>query len=152
MKQSLSRSVQFAYHVAKTSVAVQPNRLRALSKLRAQQQLWDTLAGASTLVASREGALKALAALFSRDRKPGDCFLFYGDVGVGKSTFRHDSPLQLAWRAWPHATCGTCSRAYIRSVAEDPFLQVPSPTFLLKNTYELEGACHSASGRVACAL
>ena len=29
-----------------------------------------------------------------------------------------------------------CSRAFIRSIARDPELPVPSPTFLLHNTYD----------------
>lgn len=46
----------------------------------------------------------------------GDCLALYGDLGVGKSTL---------------------ARALIRSVADDPQLDVPSPTFTLVQSYEL---------------
>lgn len=48
--------------------------------------------------------------------KPGDSIALYGDLGAGKSTL---------------------SRALIRAVADDPHLDVPSPTFTLVQTYEL---------------
>ncbi|WP_420407691.1 tRNA (adenosine(37)-N6)-threonylcarbamoyltransferase complex ATPase subunit type 1 TsaE [Hoeflea sp.] len=48
--------------------------------------------------------------------KPGDCLCLFGDLGAGKSTL---------------------ARALIRAVADDPDLEVPSPTFTLVQTYEL---------------
>ncbi|KAG2486484.1 hypothetical protein HYH03_014788 [Edaphochlamys debaryana] len=60
-------------------------------------------------------ALDVLAALFASHIRPGDCYCLFGAVGAGKSVF---------------------SRAFIRAVAEDDFLPVPSPTFLLQNTYD----------------
>jgi tRNA threonylcarbamoyladenosine biosynthesis protein TsaE len=58
--------------------------------------------------------MDCLAALFASHIRPGDCYCLFGAVGAGKSVF---------------------SRAFIRAVAEDDFLPVPSPTFLLQNTY-----------------
>jgi tRNA threonylcarbamoyl adenosine modification protein YjeE len=47
----------------------------------------------------------------------GDCVALHGDLGAGKSTL---------------------SRALIRALAEDPDLEVPSPTFTLVQTYDLK--------------
>jgi hypothetical protein len=39
------------------------------------------------------------------------------------------------------------SRAFIRAATEDPYLTVPSPTFLLQQLYEIhEGTLHSTTG------
>lgn len=46
----------------------------------------------------------------------GDCITLSGDLGVGKTTL---------------------ARAIIRSVANDEYLEVPSPTFTLAQTYEM---------------
>ncbi len=48
--------------------------------------------------------------------KPGDCLCLSGDLGAGKSTF---------------------ARTLIRAVADDPELEVPSPTFTLVQSYQL---------------
>ncbi|MCR6502979.1 tRNA (adenosine(37)-N6)-threonylcarbamoyltransferase complex ATPase subunit type 1 TsaE [Shinella sp. CPCC 101442] len=48
--------------------------------------------------------------------KRGDYIALSGDLGAGKSTF---------------------SRALIRAVADDPYLEVPSPTFTLVQSYDL---------------
>lgn len=48
--------------------------------------------------------------------KPGDCVALSGDVGAGKTTL---------------------ARAIIRAVADEPYLEVPSPTFTLVQTYDL---------------
>jgi tRNA threonylcarbamoyl adenosine modification protein YjeE len=48
--------------------------------------------------------------------KPGDCLALSGDLGAGKSTL---------------------ARAFLRAVADDDDLEVPSPTFTLVQVYEL---------------
>ncbi len=62
--------------------------------------------------------MQALATCFASQLNPGDCYCLYGDVGAGKSVF---------------------SRAFVRAAADDPLLPVPSPTFLLQNTYDDHG-------------
>lgn len=46
--------------------------------------------------------------------KPGDCLALVGDLGAGKSTL---------------------ARAFIRAMADEPDLEVPSPTFTIIQTY-----------------
>lgn len=46
--------------------------------------------------------------------KPGDCLALIGDLGAGKSTL---------------------ARAFIRAMADEPDLEVPSPTFTIVQTY-----------------
>lgn len=48
--------------------------------------------------------------------KPGDCLALSGDLGAGKSTL---------------------ARAFLRALAADPDLEVPSPTFTLVQSYAL---------------
>ncbi|GEO86569.1 MULTISPECIES: tRNA (adenosine(37)-N6)-threonylcarbamoyltransferase complex ATPase subunit type 1 TsaE [Alphaproteobacteria] len=48
--------------------------------------------------------------------KPGDCLALWGDLGAGKSTL---------------------SRALLRAMADDDYLEVPSPTFTLVQNYDL---------------
>ncbi len=48
--------------------------------------------------------------------QPGDCVALSGDLGAGKSTL---------------------ARAVLRAIADDPALEVPSPTFTLVQSYEL---------------
>lgn len=48
--------------------------------------------------------------------KAGDCLALSGDLGAGKSTL---------------------ARAFLRAMADDPHLEVPSPTFTLVQGYEL---------------
>ncbi|GIL74121.1 hypothetical protein Vretimale_4926 [Volvox reticuliferus] len=74
-----------------------------------------TLPTQHRLAAPTVQAMDCLAALFASHIRAGDCYCLFGAVGAGKSVF---------------------SRAFIRAVAEDDFLPVPSPTFLLQNTYD----------------
>lgn len=63
-----------------------------------------------------------LLARFLAERvKPGDCLALWGEMGAGKTTF---------------------ARAFIRALAENPALEVPSPSFALVQPYE------TASGTV----
>jgi tRNA threonylcarbamoyl adenosine modification protein YjeE len=48
--------------------------------------------------------------------KPGDCLCLSGELGAGKTTF---------------------ARALIRAIADQPDLEVPSPTFTLVQNYDL---------------
>lgn len=72
-----------------------------------------------TLISTAPLATAALAHFFASQLNPCDCYLLYGGVGAGKTFF---------------------SRSFIRAAALDPELPVPSPTFLLLNTYEDHGA------------
>ncbi|HET7716451.1 MAG TPA: tRNA (adenosine(37)-N6)-threonylcarbamoyltransferase complex ATPase subunit type 1 TsaE, partial [Bauldia sp.] len=69
-----------------------------------------------------EAATVALAEDIAACLGPGDVVALSGDLGAGKTTF---------------------ARALIRAVADDPGLEVPSPTFTLVQTY--------AFGRIAIA-
>eukprot|EP00193_Tetraselmis_chui_P004818 CAMPEP_0177754234 /NCGR_PEP_ID=MMETSP0491_2-20121128/1900_1 /TAXON_ID=63592 /ORGANISM="Tetraselmis chuii, Strain PLY429" /LENGTH=243 /DNA_ID=CAMNT_0019269603 /DNA_START=153 /DNA_END=884 /DNA_ORIENTATION=+ len=71
--------------------------------------------GALRLLATSERGTEAAAAMFAADLRAGDCYCLLGEVGAGKSAF---------------------SRAFIRSVMEDDTFPVPSPTYLLQNTYD----------------
>lgn len=59
-------------------------------------------------------ATEALAAELARSARPGDAILLEGPLGAGKSAF---------------------ARAFLRALAEDPNLDVPSPTFTLVQSY-----------------
>ena len=63
-----------------------------------------------------EAASKALAADLAGVIKQGDIVALDGDLGLGKSTF---------------------ARALLRSRADDAFMEVPSPTFTLVQSYAL---------------
>jgi len=61
-------------------------------------------------------ATEALAARAARLARAGDALLLDGPLGAGKSAF---------------------ARAFLRSAANDPALEVPSPTFTLVQSYDL---------------
>ncbi|WP_186391598.1 MULTISPECIES: tRNA (adenosine(37)-N6)-threonylcarbamoyltransferase complex ATPase subunit type 1 TsaE [unclassified Pannonibacter] len=63
-----------------------------------------------------EAAMERLAEDVAAILGPGDVIALSGDLGAGKSTF---------------------SRALLRAFAGDPALEVPSPTFTLVQTYDL---------------
>uniref|UniRef100_A0A1D2ACX5 tRNA threonylcarbamoyladenosine biosynthesis protein TsaE n=2 Tax=Auxenochlorella protothecoides TaxID=3075 RepID=A0A1D2ACX5_AUXPR len=67
------------------------------------------------LISTGPEASDRLAEFIASASAPGDAFLLYGEVGAGKSHF---------------------SRAFIRAALKEPCLDVPSPTYLLQNTYE----------------
>lgn len=60
---------------------------------------------------------EAFAALLAETARPGTCFALTGEMGAGKSTF---------------------ARAFLRALADDPSLEVPSPTFALVQHYETQ--------------
>ena len=62
-----------------------------------------------------DDATAALAAKLAARARPGDVLLLEGPLGAGKSTL---------------------ARAFIRALAGDPALTVPSPTFTLVQAYE----------------
>ncbi len=72
-----------------------------------------------------EAASIALAADLAREIRSGDCLALDGSVGMGKSTF---------------------ARALLRARADDPVLEVPSPTFTLVQTYEIESEKADSDG------
>jgi tRNA threonylcarbamoyladenosine biosynthesis protein TsaE len=59
-----------------------------------------------------------LAARLAPAARPGDALLLQGPLGAGKSAF---------------------ARAFLRSLAGDPALEVPSPSFTLVQSYDLPG-------------
>ena len=61
-----------------------------------------------------EPELIALAKAVAANLSPGDCIVLRGDLGAGKTTF---------------------ARALIRALLADPTLEVPSPTFALRQDY-----------------
>ena len=63
-----------------------------------------------------EAATRRLAADIANLIEPGDVIALSGDLGAGKSAF---------------------ARAFIRHLAGDDELEVPSPTFTLMQTYDL---------------
>ncbi|WP_237369764.1 tRNA (adenosine(37)-N6)-threonylcarbamoyltransferase complex ATPase subunit type 1 TsaE [Rhizobium sp. SL42] len=63
-----------------------------------------------------ETATKRLGTDLALVLQAGDCLALHGDLGAGKSTL---------------------SRALLRTIAEDPELEVPSPTFTLVQGYDL---------------
>jgi tRNA threonylcarbamoyladenosine biosynthesis protein TsaE len=63
-----------------------------------------------------------LAARIATLVRPGDAILLSGDLGAGKTTF---------------------ARAFLHAAAEDPALDVPSPSFTLVQSYETKrGTVH----------
>jgi tRNA threonylcarbamoyl adenosine modification protein YjeE len=74
------------------------------------------MTGPLLLTLADEAATIELGEDLARALKPGDSVALSGDLGAGKSTL---------------------ARAFIRAVADDPFLEVPSPTFTLVQSYEL---------------
>ena len=63
-------------------------------------------------------ATGALAARLAAAARPGDCLLLEGPLGTGKSAF---------------------ARAFLRALAGDAGLEVPSPTFTLVQAYDMPG-------------
>lgn len=60
-------------------------------------------------------ATEALAAAIAAMARAGDCILLEGPLGAGKTAF---------------------ARAFLRAAADDPALEVPSPSFTLVQSYE----------------
>lgn len=75
----------------------------------------DTLPSLSLHLASEADTIR-LGEELALVVKPGDCLALWGDLGAGKSTL---------------------SRALLRAMADDDYLEVPSPTFTLVQNYDL---------------
>src|SRR5437868_13495534 len=73
-------------------------------------------ASSFSIVLANEQATRRLAIDLAAVLKPGDLITLSGDLGAGKTAF---------------------ARALIRHLAEDPTMEVPSPTFTLVQTYAL---------------
>ncbi len=72
--------------------------------------------GTLSLYAADDAATRQLGQDLALALRPGDCVALYGDLGAGKSTL---------------------ARAFIRGMAQDGDLDVPSPTFTLVQQYDL---------------
>lgn len=72
--------------------------------------------GAVTLTLSGERDTILFGEDLALALKPGDCLALSGDLGAGKSTL---------------------ARAFLRAIADDDDLEVPSPTFTLVQAYDL---------------
>jgi len=68
---------------------------------------------------SDQTATEAFATRLAGLSQPGDVIALHGEMGMGKSVF---------------------ARAFLRALAQDPMLEVPSPTFSLVQTYETDRA------------
>lgn len=73
----------------------------------------------STFFAPDETATEHFAARLAAKSKKGDVLLLSGPLGAGKTSF---------------------ARAFIRAVAKNPALQIPSPSFTLLQSYETASA------------
>ena len=71
--------------------------------------------GGCNLRCASQRATEKVARMLAASARAGDVICLHGDVGAGKSVF---------------------SRAYVRAVAEDARLEVPSPTYLLQQVYD----------------
>src|SRR5215470_17535721 len=76
----------------------------------------STQASTFPITLANERATARLAIDLTTVLKPGDLITLSGDLGAGKTAF---------------------ARALIRHLAEDPAMEVPSPTFTLVQTYAL---------------
>jgi tRNA threonylcarbamoyl adenosine modification protein YjeE len=76
----------------------------------------ESLPPSLTIDLPDEAATVALAEDIAARLMPGDVVALAGDLGAGKTTL---------------------ARALIRAVADDPYLEVPSPTFTLVQTYAM---------------
>ncbi len=74
--------------------------------------------GPITVLLPDLAATERLAARLAPAARPGDALLLQGPLGAGKSAF---------------------ARAFLRSLAGDPALEVPSPSFTLVQSYDLPG-------------
>lgn len=73
----------------------------------------------SSLACATEAETAALAVSLAAKARHGDVILLDGPLGAGKTVF---------------------ARAFIRALAGDPNLEIPSPTFTLVQTYETNTA------------
>ena len=94
--------------------------------------------GAFRFAAPSRRATTSLAQLLADASAPGDVLCLHGAVGAGKSFFwcvvaatrgAAISATSLSYSVF-------ASRAFVRAVADDALLPVPSPTYLLLQAYE----------------
>ena len=77
------------------------------------------------LFAATLRATERVAAMLASDAGRGDVLCLHGEVGAGKSAL---------------------SRAYVRAVCGDPYVEVPSPTFLLQQVYDDHCGADTSTG------
>lgn len=87
-----------------------------MSELPSEEGAADIVVPTLRLDLADEAATVALAQDIAAILAPGDVIALEGDLGAGKTTF---------------------ARALLRALADDPWLEVPSPTFTLIQTYDL---------------
>ena len=101
-------------------------RARIAFSARASSSAHDAAsAGSATFVATSLASTERIARALARDARVGDVVCLHGDVGAGKSVL---------------------SRAFVRAVARDPTMEVPSPTFLLQQVYDDHCGADTSTG------
>ena len=111
-----------ALALARVQSRVQPIHRHVTTRASASSNDADT---SLVLFAPTLRATERVAAMLASDAGRGDVLCLHGEVGAGKSAL---------------------SRAYVRAVCGDPYVEVPSPTFLLQQVYDDHCGADTSTG------